>query len=298
MLIHYKFNGNFQDSSENGFNGINFGVTFTEDRFGNENSAAHFNGINNYISFPNTQELKPELPVSFSFWVKYDELEWNYSSVFRTSYEEDVCSGIFFNTDVSGHRYSINYGDGGGVFNSTTPKTYLSNLSIDTGEWHSVVAVIEGPQNMKIYIDCRENGGIYNGSGGNLHYSMTPGVIGRGDRYVNQPGDYFKGSLDDFKYWNRVILEEEVSYLCTENPMNVRDFTINNLSIYPNPSDDVIYINAKSNNIYAIYQEDGRRILYGNLNDNSVYIGKLNKGIYYIKIFDDGVNKVGRFIKK
>jgi hypothetical protein len=50
----YSFNGNANDESGNGNNGILYGATLTSDRFGNPNGACSFNGLGNYIQLPST----------------------------------------------------------------------------------------------------------------------------------------------------------------------------------------------------------------------------------------------------
>ena len=67
LLIHYTLDGNINDYSGNGFDGTPHGVSFTYDRFGTPNSACYFDGINDYIDLPNLSQLRPNLPVSFSF---------------------------------------------------------------------------------------------------------------------------------------------------------------------------------------------------------------------------------------
>lgn len=71
LLLHYSFDGNFNGESVHVNNGNNHGATFTEDRFVNPHSACYIKGIDNYIEFPNIRELKPDLPVSMAFWIKY-----------------------------------------------------------------------------------------------------------------------------------------------------------------------------------------------------------------------------------
>src|SRR5690606_2941820 len=89
LLLHYKFDGNTIDESGNGFDGLASNVTYTADRFGNVNSAVYFNGANSFIDLPNLAALKPQLPVSFSFWIKYDSSDYQDRAVFNTSFEED-----------------------------------------------------------------------------------------------------------------------------------------------------------------------------------------------------------------
>ena len=52
---------------------------------------------------------------------------------------------------------------------------------------------------------------------------------------------------------------------------------------YPNPAKDVLFVNNSSNNsVYKIISVEGRTVLSGVLNNNSVInISLLNKGFYY-----------------
>jgi|GEM_PF-4544982 len=213
LLLHYPFNGNASDISGNNFHGNASGVTYTTDRFGLQNSIASFDGINDFINLPNDIALKPNLPVSFSFWILYESDNHKDQAVFNTSYEEDRSSGVYFNAQISTGNYGINYGDGDNFYNPTARRTYVSNQQIDIQNWHHIVAIVRGPSDMSIYVDCVEQGGAYSGSGGNLVYSSTPGSIGRRDRDLGVPALYFKGKLDDFMYWDRAITEEEVFVL-------------------------------------------------------------------------------------
>lgn len=214
LLLHYPFNGNALDISANNFHGSASGVTYTANRFGLPNGAASFDGVNDFINLPNNLALKPNLPVSFSFWIWYETNDHNDQAVFNTSYEEDRSSGVYFNAQISTGNYGINYGDGSNFYNPTVRRTYVSNQQIETQNWHHIVAIVRGPTDISIYVNCIEQGGTYSGTGGNLVYSSTPGSIGRRDRDLGTPALYFKGKLDDFMYWDRAVTEEEVFQLC------------------------------------------------------------------------------------
>lgn len=79
LIAYWKFNGNANDSSGNGHNGAVtaghafFGAgtpTLTTDRFGNANSAYHFDHGGN-IEVPYSQALNPQ-QMSISLWVRQD----------------------------------------------------------------------------------------------------------------------------------------------------------------------------------------------------------------------------------
>jgi len=214
LSLFYPFDGNTLDSTSNNFHGTGSGIDYAVDRFGNPNSAASFDGIDDFINLPNDAALKPNLPVSFSFWIKYDSNSYTDQEVFTTSYEEDRNSGVYFNSQIATGNYGLNYGDGANFYNSTSRRSYVSNEQIDTTAWHHIVAIIKGPTDMSVYVDCIEQGGSYSGTGGNLLYSTTPGSIGRRDRDLGVLAHYFKGKLDDFMYWDRALTIEEVNQLC------------------------------------------------------------------------------------
>ena len=112
LLLHYTFDGNTNDVSGNNYNGIPFGVTYGPDRNGNPNSACYFNGIDNYVNFPNLAALKPNLPVSFAFWINYASEDYNKQVVFNTSFEENRCTGVWFNSSLAENGHAINFGNG------------------------------------------------------------------------------------------------------------------------------------------------------------------------------------------
>ena len=71
LITYYPFTGNANDSSGNNNNGVVYGATLTEDRFGNGNSAYSFDGIDDYIEVTNNAKLKPTgFPVSVCAWIK------------------------------------------------------------------------------------------------------------------------------------------------------------------------------------------------------------------------------------
>ncbi|MFT5892199.1 MAG: hypothetical protein ACI9Y7_002309 [Dokdonia sp.] len=286
LLLHYKFDNNALDSSENSYHATNFGASFTEDRFGNENGAIYFDGINDYIDLPNLMELKPQLPLSFSFWIRYDSENADKRDVFNTSYEEDVSSGVYFNSSQSLGRFAVNYGDGSNSYTSNTRRTLVSNVPINTGAWHHVAVVISSEIDMKIYIDCRDLGGQYSGSGGTLQYSNTPGSIGRHDRQLGVPANHFEGALDNFRYWNRELSLQEVTLLC-EEVLSITDVasTTENSIIFPNPSNGILHIQSKDKAIdyISVYNTMGQEVFKQKYQSN-IDISHLHKGIYFLRL--------------
>ena len=284
LLLHYAFNGNANDSSTNNYDGSASGVTYGPDRFGNPNEAAYFNGIDNFIDLPNLLALKPEFPLSFSFWINYSSEDYQDRAVFNTSFEDDRSSGVYFNTQISTGNYAINYGDGTYNYISSARRSYVSNEPITINNWHHVAIIIQSATDMSIYIDCLENGGSYSGSGGNLVYSDTPGSIGRRDRNLNVAAHYFKGALDDFRYWDRVLTLNEVTTLCNSLSVPENDFSNNLVKLFPNPTNGLLNISSKIDlNAIIIYNTLGQQVYKTNYQDN-IDLRFLSKGVYFIEL--------------
>lgn len=63
LIAYYPFNGNADDATGNGNNGIPMnGVKLTTDRFGNPNSAYLFDGVDDYIAGMETSEVTRRRP--------------------------------------------------------------------------------------------------------------------------------------------------------------------------------------------------------------------------------------------
>ncbi|MCC9065516.1 glycosyl hydrolase family 18 protein [Flavobacterium piscisymbiosum] len=75
---------------------------------------------------------------------------------------------------------------------------------------------------------------------------------------------------------------------------------IENLSIYPNPSEDSISftIEVSGANVCIINSEGGATVSTQKVNDNRIDVSGLKSGIYFISVEKDGIKTVRRFIKK
>lgn len=213
LLIYYPFDGNTFDYSINGLNGNPNGIAYREDRFGNINAACYFDGINDFVDLPNASVLKQDLPISFSFWIKYDSEKVESRVVFNTSFDEDISSGIFLTSQSTTGKYALGFGDGSNFYSDNTRSSFVCNSVIDTSSWHHIALVIRDNRDMSIFIDRFENEGVYLGTGGSLYYSESAGSIGRHDQNIGVPAYYFEGKLDDFYYWNRALTQDDVDEL-------------------------------------------------------------------------------------
>lgn len=312
LLLYYPFNGNAMDSSSNNMDGIVYGATLTTDRFGNPNSAYYFDGTNDYILLPNSNQLKPNFPLSFSFWVKPASLNQLKSGFFSTSPDGSNHSGCDINmSSTNNGRINMNMGDYSGTFSPSSRRTKTSQVNISKGIWYHVVGVYNSYTDMELYINAGKVSGTYSGSGGALQYGSIPGNIGRVNSNV-----YYQGALDDFAYYNKALDSSEVADLfairhCNQiiyTYISVTDTLIidvvlavqtanitNTIKVYPNPTKDIVYINTgsytdMSNYTIKITNSLGATI-FSNLCNQSQFQINLNTfggaGVYYLQIFDD-----------
>jgi len=214
QLIYYPFDGNVTDLSGNNNHGTAYSLTFGADRLGNPNSAAIFNGINGYVSLPNIPSLKPQLPVSIAFWVKVDDVFAHNSEFFTNDYLQNSFSGVFVNLNPSSKKIQVSIGNA--ALNSTTSANRRSKTGttvINSNVWYHVIAVVSGFNDITIYVNCQNDGGTYDGTGTSLGYTNMPGVIGVNDIVAYNPF-FFKGSIDEVRYWNRALTQADIDALC------------------------------------------------------------------------------------
>jgi hypothetical protein len=73
IAAYYEFNGSAEDASGNENHGeIYNNATFTQDRFGNENGAIYFDGINDYIEIPISQSLRIQDEITMNLWINVE----------------------------------------------------------------------------------------------------------------------------------------------------------------------------------------------------------------------------------
>lgn len=290
LLLKYNFDGNTNDSSGNGYHGTPFALTYGTDRFGHPNSAAYFNGTNSYMNFPNLALLKPNLPVTFSFYVKYMSEDYHRQVVFNTSFEANRCTGVWFNSSLTNTAHAINYGNGAYSYSPATRQTFLCQKPIVTNVWYHLVVVVSSATDMKIYFDCENiTQGVYSGYGESLVYSANPGCIGRHDRNLDDPTDYLEGYVDDFEYWNRALTSEEISQLCLMLPTDqFASASGKGLVLYPNPANDKLHIQSDLQNIqsFAVYNSLGQ-VMYSGDFLPEIDVAHFVPGLYFVTVKND-----------
>jgi hypothetical protein len=293
-------NGNANDISGNGNNGVIVGATPTTDRFGNPNSAYSF-GTGKYITLPNLSNFQTNNEMTISLWGKTTFNTSNCLFILNPDNYYDRCVGCAgYDNGAGGTMAIFDYGDLYG-----TGRTVYQNLPVDLSNWHHYVFVISQSGNFKrIYRDgvkliedqylstCMNKnlplqiGGGYDQGGGNI---------------------FFRGNIDDICIYNRALNDSEIVALynnintCFVTGINLISQNIK-MIVYPTISNDGIYkLNSLDiGTIIEVYSLEGKlveRFKY-DLNNNTIDLSKYNDGTYIIKaqsenkIFTEKVVKI------
>ena len=205
----WEFTGDANDVSGNGNDGVVHGATPTTDRFGNANSAYSFDGVDDYISAPDSPTLDfSSSHLTVSAWVNPDAFS-------RNTYERIVgrWSGIadkrefYLGLDPSDTFVFTMHPDGTGYLGTHVHVTSTATLLL--GDWVHVAGTWDGTT-ARIFIDgIQQNSAPY--SLGVID-GIAPLFIGTDE--TNLPGLYnFDGSIDDVYIYNRALSPSEIATL-------------------------------------------------------------------------------------
>jgi hypothetical protein len=297
LVGYWPFNGNANDESGNGNNGVVDGAILTSDRNGLSDNAYQFNG-NNKISVQNSISL------SFSSGPMFSVSYW---------FKEDNASGLFGHiakSDPFGpieHGWNILSIDGASIdFQTNYPSSLLStsNHGRPSNSWHHMVFTLSnGTQN--VYKDGILLNSYYYSSMLTASISNTyPLLFG-----VERDGtEFLKGKIDDIGIWNRALTDQEITNLynsvssneCLTMVINTGVLSTNpvtytsTVSIYPNPANDQITIDC--GNLASVVGWNikitnmlGQEVFNQPMNTQQ-YVVPLNtwtgQGMYFVKIIN------------
>ena len=217
LIAYYPFDGSALDASGNGRNGTVHGAQLTADRNGKAFSAYYFNGNISYIDLGNSHELKRyKSDYTVAGWIKIDTYppSYNYTILSNRNHNTSSVSGSLIG--VGGLQSSLSkrvqFVQNATPTNDEFTYDYMSSntqLELDTWYFFSVTYEYHGNRSntIRIYIN------------GNLESQKLMGeIIDPEDEstYIGcepnlAPVEYsFHGSMDDIRFYNRVLSEEEV----------------------------------------------------------------------------------------
>ncbi len=197
LIASYPFNGNTNDESGNGKDGIVYGASLAEDRFGNPQSAYIFN-IDDYVDCGNN------ILHAFTNWTIHAWI--NCTGQIRP--HQDIYTEMGTNCGDRNLMFSLFFGN---------LMIYLDTYGIDDqhiigtsnlidSKWHQVVATKNGNK-VKLYVDTVIEKEDVTSRGIDSELSMR---IGRSE-HVGLSA--LKGRIDDLRIYNRALSEAEIKAL-------------------------------------------------------------------------------------
>lgn len=203
LVGYYPFNGNANDESGNGNNGIINGATLTIDRCLSPDSAYYFNGTDNYIKLPYTFDFSSR---TIDLWFNTDNAD--YSSSYGAIYQSDNpnlsygASGLALK-DISGGKKLL-----------LTISAVTDTFDLMPNLWYNVAMVAYANKDIYYYINGKligiKNYSVYMTSVNGL--SST--IIGAGR---TASCCYFQGKIDDILIYNRALNSTEILSIYNEN---------------------------------------------------------------------------------
>lgn len=286
LMAYFPFSGNANDSSGNGQDGTTYNVQLTDNRFGDSNSAYLFSGnTNSYIQFPAKYVLNNTY--SFSLWCKTTAAIQSGSTNFMLEIGQGN-NGTGQQLTLHNFYLGTYTGFTSGGYNMTSPNFGTSSKALPKiGEWMHVVSVRDSN-----YVLLFVNGKFIDSHG--VANKILPNYGTNAKGTIGIRCDYsspFKGAIDDVCIYDRAISKTEISQLYNIKTNQKYDFEIdNNLSIYPNPTDDVLHVKISNSTnealLFTLFDLNGKLITHAQLNGafHSINLGSLSNGIYLASV--------------
>jgi gliding motility-associated-like protein len=224
LVGYYPFNGNANDASGIGNNGVlHNGVQLTTDRFGNANSAYYFDGIDDYIQVPNSPSLNFNTAMSVTFYYNpakngiqtlVGKIGYTpgWGTQFQVAMDFAPYPGVLFGVNPTTD----------GCFNPALNAAYVNTGgTVALNQWYCIVVTFDNGL-MKIY----RNGILIQTSNAGFSVLNQCNVadVQFGSWWVGDQ-QRFQGKLDDIRIYNRALNQDEVNLLCISQTTIINDYT-------------------------------------------------------------------------
>lgn len=234
LVSYYPFNGNVNDESDNKNNGTNFGASLTTDRFGNENAAFQFDGIDDYIEIMPVSDVSAIGDFTFSVWVYLEEWEnqvgfneLDFQYVFNGHANSSMANSDFFkpgfnvvyrlsNSEEELLQNYILY-----ATDDISNNYLLTNKSLSVlGQWRHIVWGRKGSQDFTYingqYFEQSYLNQINKSTPINMQHNWYIGTFsGNNPNYVDFNYN-FHGKIDDIRFYDTALEEKYIKAIFQE----------------------------------------------------------------------------------
>lgn len=224
LILYYPLDGEADDKSNNGINGITKNTSPTENRFGKSNSAFSFDRFDSEIDCGNSELLNFSKVVTISLFFKVDNFVNNFSPIIYKGWikgSKEVYNGVE-------RSYSL-WIEKSGIIHFTTADEYGQQFTnSDTGTviknvWYHFVGIINREEG---YIESYLNGELLSRNEIRKTNSLVTDkslLIGSSHEKYHTFSN-FKGCIDDVRIYNSVLSRKNIKDLYYENGWNLGNF--------------------------------------------------------------------------
>ncbi|MFN7161311.1 MAG: LamG-like jellyroll fold domain-containing protein [Candidatus Gracilibacteria bacterium] len=216
MVSWWKAEGNAADSSDGNSGTLMNGTTFGPGKIGQGFS---FDGVNDYITIPDAANQTPStnLPplnskITLSAWVNPSTLSGHRSII--TKYSSNISQSSWYLEIADGGGLSFGvYQDSSTYRGVTTP---AGTLTANT--WQHVTGVFSSvDQSLTVYVNgVVQSVTVAGGTVTSIADSSAPVFIGAITPGSGVISDYWSGSIDDVRFFNRALTQTEVTNIYNE----------------------------------------------------------------------------------
>jgi hypothetical protein len=199
LIAYYPFNGNANDLSGNGNNGIIHGAQSATGRLGDPNGSLVFNGTSDYIEVPDTHMFNFNQPITTAAWI----------------YPEDARSGGIVGQwgygGLAGDAFMLSMGNGHLRLTLPRPGLYslLASTPLVTNSWRFVAMTYDGTV-AKLYVNGKMD------VSGNVrvaevasNQSLKMGL----EDIMYRGKHYFQGRISSVYLYSRALSDDEIKEL-------------------------------------------------------------------------------------
>lgn len=275
LVAHYTLNGHLKDESALNIEGQGFNITSVKGIENQDNTAFRFNGTDAYIDI-GTEDRSISQSITISLWVKTIS---NTQQVILSKYSTQEDKGFYISIEegyvILGARLGCN-----------NLVECISKHKINDGRWHNIIAAINN-NDWKIWVDCVLENTLFTDCQNVDLANSNKLTIGRLDEdFVSGTSNYFKGTIDHIRLYNRLLSGIEISALnqeiCPYQTINTR--TISKNLCYDDPFSITI-----NNNTYNSDRPNGQEILSSNCTCDSLIKINLNYENFVEKYYSESL---------
>jgi uncharacterized coiled-coil DUF342 family protein len=203
----WPFNGNANDESGNENNGTAFGAKLSSDRFGFTNKAFEFDGVDDFISVPNSQSLNiTGSEITISMWVlqQNNDNDNLHKGISKGGW--DLGNGyelLYRNTNTNDSGALQLSGANGGL-------QQFFDVNGNYGKWINITGVFQNGNGV-FYVNGDLIEANFNGSKFTTFKSNQYPLLFGKRTSGQQISGFVKGKLDDIAIWDRALTPDEIS---------------------------------------------------------------------------------------